>query len=208
MILLGLFNLSIETIYYITTCHYTTTHCASLLLSIHTSIKDKSGWPVVHTLPFTVEPERRQWAWWNYIAFWIADSLNIVRMEDSHPGSQIFMYAIVWVLTHSPTEHLDDFVFDDCGWLVLVAIMDLRLDWISHRRRFCLLDRSHRCCLSHFLPSYSSSFIRNLGIILACHQSCGHGYNLVWCTGLHWRYTFPLSFVERTRVLTKQSHFY
>ncbi|GES59234.1 uracil permease [Aspergillus terreus] len=24
-----------------------------------------------------VEPERRQWRWWNFIAFWIADSLNI-----------------------------------------------------------------------------------------------------------------------------------
>ncbi|KAG2415217.1 hypothetical protein HFD88_006408 [Aspergillus terreus] len=24
-----------------------------------------------------VEPERRQWRWWNFIAFWVADSLNI-----------------------------------------------------------------------------------------------------------------------------------
>ena len=25
-----------------------------------------------------VEPERRQWTWLNFVAFWIADSLNIV----------------------------------------------------------------------------------------------------------------------------------
>lgn len=25
-----------------------------------------------------VEPERRQWTWKNFVAFWIADSLNIV----------------------------------------------------------------------------------------------------------------------------------
>lgn len=25
-----------------------------------------------------VDPERRQWKWWNFVTFWIADSLNIV----------------------------------------------------------------------------------------------------------------------------------
>ncbi|KAJ5657279.1 uncharacterized protein N7484_000928 [Penicillium longicatenatum] len=25
-----------------------------------------------------VEPERRQWRWLNFVAFWIADSLNVV----------------------------------------------------------------------------------------------------------------------------------
>jgi NCS1 family nucleobase:cation symporter-1 len=25
-----------------------------------------------------VPPERRKWGWWNFVAFWIADSANIV----------------------------------------------------------------------------------------------------------------------------------
>lgn len=27
-----------------------------------------------------VDPERRQWRWLNFVAFWIADSLNVVRI--------------------------------------------------------------------------------------------------------------------------------
>ena len=27
-----------------------------------------------------VEPERRQWGWLNFVAFWIADSLNVVSL--------------------------------------------------------------------------------------------------------------------------------
>jgi cytosine/uracil/thiamine/allantoin permease len=30
-----------------------------------------------------VDPERRQWKWWNYVTFWIADSLNIVRLAEN-----------------------------------------------------------------------------------------------------------------------------
>jgi len=30
-----------------------------------------------------VDPERRQWKWWNYVTFWIADSLNIVSFFPS-----------------------------------------------------------------------------------------------------------------------------
>lgn len=32
----------------------------------------------------TVDPERRQWRWPNYIAFWIADSLNIVSTSKHY----------------------------------------------------------------------------------------------------------------------------
>lgn len=31
-----------------------------------------------------VDPERRQWKWRNYIAFWIADSLNIVSTSGQY----------------------------------------------------------------------------------------------------------------------------
>lgn len=27
-----------------------------------------------------VEPERRQWGFWNFVGFWIADCFNIVRL--------------------------------------------------------------------------------------------------------------------------------
>lgn len=33
----------------------------------------------------TVDPERRQWRWINFIAFWIADSLNIVSISKWCP---------------------------------------------------------------------------------------------------------------------------
>lgn len=29
----------------------------------------------------SVEPERRQWGWLNFVAFWIADSLNVVSHQ-------------------------------------------------------------------------------------------------------------------------------
>lgn len=29
-----------------------------------------------------VEPERRQWGWLNFVAFWIADSLNVVSLQN------------------------------------------------------------------------------------------------------------------------------
>ena len=29
-----------------------------------------------------VEPERRQWGFWNFVGFWIADSFNIVWIKD------------------------------------------------------------------------------------------------------------------------------
>lgn len=35
----------------------------------------------------TVDPERRQWKWINFIAFWIADSLNIVSISKMMPGT-------------------------------------------------------------------------------------------------------------------------
>ena len=30
-----------------------------------------------------VEPERRQWGFWNFVGFWIADCFNIVRLADT-----------------------------------------------------------------------------------------------------------------------------
>ncbi|KAJ5718588.1 hypothetical protein N7488_004234 [Penicillium malachiteum] len=32
-----------------------------------------------------IEPERRQWRWLNFVAFWIADSLNVVGSTTFYP---------------------------------------------------------------------------------------------------------------------------
>ncbi|KAJ5046146.1 uracil permease [Penicillium rubens] len=53
-----------------------------------------------------VDPERRQWKWINFIAFWIADSLNIVSVSKWCP------VQAERHLTQN-TEHLDDFLIND-----------------------------------------------------------------------------------------------
>ena len=61
-----------------------------------------------------VEPERRQWKAWNFVGFWIADSFNIV--------CYVAQYMIE---TDYPKEYVDDLLFDDRRWPVMVAIVDL-----------------------------------------------------------------------------------
>lgn len=83
---------------------------------------------------------------------------------------------------------MDDFILDDCGRPLVVAVMDLCLDWILRRRRLRVPDRSYRRRLSYFFPRDSSSFLWNLGIFLASDQPSGHGYYLVRSAGIYWRY--------------------
>lgn len=45
-----------------------------------------------------VEPERRQWTWKNFVAFWIADSLNIVWL---FPISIMHSFAFFFLLSFS-----------------------------------------------------------------------------------------------------------
>jgi NCS1 family nucleobase:cation symporter-1 len=54
----------------------------------------------------TVDPERRQWKWINFIAFWIADSLNIVSVSK-------WCLVQVWRHLTQDTEYLDDFLLHD-----------------------------------------------------------------------------------------------
>lgn len=48
----------------------------------------------------TVDPERRQWKWYNFIAFWVADSLNIVRL----PSQWVvwFVFTTVGLIVFDP----------------------------------------------------------------------------------------------------------
>lgn len=36
-----------------------------------------------------VEPERRQWGFWNYVGFWVADSFNIVSCSRGYKPSHL-----------------------------------------------------------------------------------------------------------------------
>lgn len=134
-----------------------------------------------------VDPERRQWRWPNYIAFWIADSLNIVGTprEPPHATGEEKQKE---KKSDQSIEHMDDFFLNDRRRTFMVAVMALRLGGIF---RGCVLRDSNgadRCCLSHFISSNGSRFIRNLGIILACDKPSRDGHHLVWCAKLHWRF--------------------
>lgn len=72
-------------------------------------------------------------------------------------------------------EHLDDLVLHDCQWIVMVAIVDLCLDWLFHLRRLRLCKRSHWRHVSHPVPCYFSSFVWNMGVSVAGFQSRSYG---------------------------------
>lgn len=65
------------------------------------------------------------------------------------------------------SEHLDDFVVDDCGWPLLVAVMVMCLGWVFLSSYLYLCIRTHRGCLPHFIPSYNPGIVWNLGFFLA-----------------------------------------
>lgn len=57
-----------------------------------------------------VEPDRRQWRWYNFIFFWIADSLNIVSILHCVTYEAAELRANIL----GRIEHMDDFVLYDC----------------------------------------------------------------------------------------------
>lgn len=85
---------------------------------------------------------------------------------------------------------MDDLFLNDRRWPFLVAILALCLGWLFCGRMFRVSDRSNWCCLSHFIPSNSSSFFWSMGIFLARSEPGGDGCHLVWCAKLYWRYVF------------------
>lgn len=70
-------------------------------------------------------------------------------------------------LTSSSAEHLDDLVLNDRRRSLLVAVVDLRLGGIFYCGLFRLLDRTHRCRLSHFFSRRLPIDLWDLGVILA-----------------------------------------
>lgn len=70
---------------------------------------------------------------------------------------------------------MDDCLLDDRQWTVMVAVMDLCLDWILHLFGLRLFDWPHWCNISHRVPRRYSGFIWNLGISVASIQSRGYG---------------------------------
>jgi NCS1 nucleoside transporter family len=85
---------------------------------------------------------------------------------------------------------MDDLLFNDRRWPFMVAILALCLGWILCGCMFRVSDWSDWCGLSHLFPSDSSSFIWNLGVVLAGAESGGDGHHLVWRAKLYWRYEF------------------
>ena len=104
-----------------------------------------------------VEPERRTWGPWNFVGFWVADSFNIVRS----------LYRTFKIVILIDPEYVDDFVFHDSQWLVMVAIMALCVDRIHHCSHLRLHHRKNWCDLSYFLSSRRESVIWHMGFPLA-----------------------------------------
>lgn len=134
--------------------------------------------PTMLTIHFVaVEPDRREWGAWNFVAFWIADSANIVcvLLFQSYQSLLVEFRHLDRLLTIPPAEHMDDIFFDDRFWPVLVAVVDLCLGWILHLWLFYLRDRSNRRQVSHLVSCRVESVLRHLGFPVACFQSSGHG---------------------------------
>ncbi|KAJ5638719.1 hypothetical protein N7528_001109 [Penicillium herquei] len=76
-----------------------------------------------------VEPERRQWRWLNFVAFWIADSLNVV-------GSTT-LYPLIPYLTQVPSrEHREEkhkltgyYCFLQNTWMISSSMIVDGLSW-------------------------------------------------------------------------------
>lgn len=82
---------------------------------------------------------------------------------------------------------MDDIVFDDHRWAVMVAIMALRLDWIHHIRHVHLHDRSDRRYLPYQLSRCRSSILWYLGFALARLQPSCYGLYMVRGAVMDWR---------------------
>lgn len=72
-------------------------------------------------------------------------------------------------------QHMDDFFLNDCGWLVVVASVDLRLDRLHYHRYFCGHERPFRCHVSHWFPRCQQIIFWYLGQLVARLQPCCHG---------------------------------
>lgn len=84
-------------------------------------------------------------------------------------------------------QHMDDFVVHDCRGALMVAVMAVRVDRLCHRWLLCVLDRSHRCHVSHRLPGCGQIQLWYLGQPLACLQPRRHGLCVVRRPVVDWR---------------------
>ena len=72
-------------------------------------------------------------------------------------------------------QHLDDLVFYDHWWSVLVAVVAVRLDRVLHLRVLRVLDGTNRRNLSYQLSGHLSCFIWYMGFLVASVQQSCHG---------------------------------
>lgn len=98
-------------------------------------------------------------------------------------------------------EYLDDFLFDDCRRTFVVAVVALRLVRLRYCRLFCMLDRPCRRHLPHLLSRREQGVLRDLGVIMACSQSCRDCLYMVRSAGVDWRYDCPLHHPMVARLL-------
>jgi len=112
---------------------------------------------------------QRVWGPWNYVAFWLADSINVNTW-------MIGMIAVVLLADFS--------LFQYTSRTILVGMLALRLGWIHNYRVLRRSIWSNGRCLSYFFPGHQSWLLRHLGILMANLQSRRHGMYLVWRTSL------------------------
>lgn len=72
-------------------------------------------------------------------------------------------------------QHVDDFVFHDHRWSLLVAGVDLRLARLLYFSLLHCHHWTHRSHIPHWFPSHWPFVFWHLGQSMACFQSCCHG---------------------------------
>ena len=120
-----------------------------------------------------VPPYQRLWGPWNFVAFWLADSINI----------NTWMIGEIYILEPKPDLSILEY---SCRTF-LVGMLALCMGWLFHHFLLRCRLRSDGRRIPHFVPCHQSCIFRHLGIAMASLQSGCDGLHLVRSPILDWR---------------------
>ena len=75
---------------------------------------------------------------------------------------------------------MDDFLLEHCRWLVVVAVLALRLDRLRNRSLLRRADWKNWSQIPPELSRHRPVVFWDMGRPVACAQSSSHGMRLVW----------------------------
>lgn len=83
-------------------------------------------------------------------------------------------------ITISLPEHMDDLIFNDSRWTVLVAVLAMRVDRLQPCRDIRLSAGPYCYNLPNPLCCHKQSLVWNMGLFLAYSQPSRYGCDMVW----------------------------